>query len=345
MPVGRYFRGLTAYDLLGNIVPGVVALVVTMGFLPSPPIPDTLGEYGLFTAIAFAVGAVLQPYASKAVGRRESFDETMDSVEELSSLQYLEDSFENSNDDDDDSSDDGQQADETDDRAVPELVWRICHPFVGPLCGWWRPRRGEELDDAILANRIWQYLVDTYEIPFRTKSYSVLYHVMSSKVDDVRSPSRATRMQAIRNFHRGMWLTSWYSLVLLLVAITVDACLQVGDSVPLFAVDYVRPAYFDYWTPIWHLVVVATIGVIVFWLLFESTEEDYVEYLFADFAVAIGSEGSTVSFAGDSELVVSGELRGMFDRDSALSNDANPAHATGKNSDANKESDESDESD
>lgn len=343
MPVGRYFRGLTAYDLLGNIVPGVIALVVTMGFLPSPPIPNTLGEYGLFTAIAFAVGAILQPYASKAVGRRESFDETMDSVEDLSSLQYQEDSSQNSDDNDDDDSDDDQQADETDGRSVPQSVWRICHPFVGPLCGWWRPRRGEQLDDAILANRIWQHLVDTYEIPFRTESYSVLYHVMSSKVDDVRSPSRATRMQAIRNFHRGMWLTSWYSLVLLLVAKTADACLQVGDSIPLSGGDYVTPSYFDYWTPLWHLVVVAAIGVVVFWLLFESTEEDYIEYLFADFAVAIGSEGSTVSFAEDDELAVSGQLHGTLNRDSVPTCDTDSAGTNGNSpTDADEGSDEND---
>lgn len=318
MPVGRYFRGLTAYDLLGNIVPGVVTLVVTIGFLPSPPIPSTLGEYGLFTAVAFAIGAILQPYASKAVGRRKNFDETMDSVEELSSLQYQEDESE--------SSDDGDSPeDETEGRTVPEPVWRTCHPFVGPLCGWRRPRRGEQLDDAILANRIWQHLVDTYEIPFRTQSHSVLYHVMSSKVDDARSPSRATRIQAIRNFHRGMWLTSWYSLVPLLVAMTADACLRVGDSVPLFGVDYARPAYFDYWTPLWHLVVVAAVGVVVFWLLFESTEEDYIEYLFADFAVAIGSEGSTVSFVEDDELAVSGELRTTLESDSVATSDMESA--------------------
>lgn len=340
MPVGRYFRGLTAYDLLGNIVPGVIVLVVVMGFLPSPPVPDTLGEYGLFTAVAFAIGAILQPYASKAVGQRENFDETMGSVEELSSLQYQEVRSENSDDGDDE---DGGDDDGTAGRRVPETVWRICHPFVGPLCGWRRPRRGEQLDDVILANRIWQHLVDTYDIPFRTESYSVLYHVMSSKVDDVRSPSRATRMQAIRNFHRGMWLTSWYSLVLLFVAITADACLQVGDSVPLFGVDYVKPAYFDYWTPLWHLVVVAAIGVVVFWLLFESTEEDYVEYLFADFAVAIGSEGSTVSFAEDDELAVSGELHATLNRDPDPISDTDSADANGNvSTDINEESDEND---
>lgn len=305
MPVGRYFRGLTAYDLLGNIVPGVIALVATMGFLSSPPIPDNLGEYGLFTVVAFSVGAILQAYASEAVGQRESFDETMDSVEVLSSLQYQED--------DSESSENGESGDANSDGDG--LAWRVLHPFIGPVCGWWRPPRGEKLDDVILANRIWTHLVDTYEIPFSTESYSVLYHVMSSKVDDIRSPSRATRIQAIRNFHRGMWLTSWYLLALIVITIIADACLTVGDAVPLFGVDYMKPAYFDYWTPIWHLGVVAAIGVAVFWLLFESTEEDYIEYLFADYAVSIGSENSTVVLAEDTELTFSGNLHATFEND------------------------------
>ncbi|USZ69550.1 hypothetical protein NGM10_07410 [Halorussus salilacus] len=317
MPVGRYFRGLTAYDLLGNIVPGVIALVVTMGFLHSPPIPGNLGEYGLFTAIAFSVGAILQPYASKAVGRRENFDETMDSVEDLPSLQREDDGSESTDDDD-------CEEDVNDGRDICELAWRMSHPFVGPLCGWWRPRRGEQLDDRILANRIWTHLVDTHEIPFRTESYSVLYHVMSSRVDDARSPSRATRIQAIRNFHRGMWLASWYSLVLVGIAIVVDTFLIPGDPVAPFGVEYARPAYFDYWTPVWHLAVVAVAGVVVFWLLFESTEEDYIEYLFADYAVAIGSEGNTVSLGEGTELAISGNLHTTLETDSLHCSGENP---------------------
>lgn len=309
MPVGRYFRGLTAYDLLGNIVPGVLALVATMGFLSSPPVPKNLGEYGLFTAVAFSVGAVLQAYASEAVGERESFEKTMDSVEVLSSLQYQEDNFES------DESDDCNKRDNKGDGS--RLAWQIFHPFVGPICGWRRPPRGEKLDDVILANRIWTHLVDTYEIPFNTDSYGVLYHVMSSKVDNIDSPSRATRIQAIRNFHRGMWLASWYSLGLIVIAIIADSYISVGDAVPLFGVTYTKPTYFDYWTPVWHLGVVTAIGVVAFWSLFESTEEDHIEYLFADYAVSIGRSSSTVDLAEDTELTISGNLRATLENDSS----------------------------
>lgn len=309
MPAGRYFRGLTAYDVLGNIVPGTVALVATMGFLPSSPVPSDLGQYGLFVIVAFSVGAIIQAYASKAVGRLDSFDRTMDGVEALPSLQYIED--------DPESTENCERAKDDEEEDGNSLWWRIGHPFVGPLCGWRRPPRGEELDDVILANRIWEHLVDTYEIPFTTDSYSVLYHLMSSEVDDIRSPSRATRMQAIRNFHRGMWIASWYSLLLVFFSSVADTSLEAGDAVPFLGVQYARPTYFEHWTPIWHLGIVAAAGVVVFWLLFESTDEDYIEYLFADYAVSIGTDDDTAAFPEEAEIEITGDVRATFENESA----------------------------
>lgn len=317
MPVGRYFRGLTAYDLLGNIVPGVIALLATIGFHPSPPIPDNLGEYGLFTIFAFSIGAIIQAYASKAVGERKSFDKTMGSVESLPSLQYSDNSEDEQNDED--------EADE----GANQQAWRVLHPFIGPVCGWWRPPRGKQLDDVILANRIWGHLVDTYEIPFRTESYSVLYHVMSSKVDDISAPSRATRIQAIRNFHRGMWITAWYSLVLIIIAMITNTCLQPGD--PVLGVEYASPAYFEYWTPVWHLAVIAAVGVVIFWLLFESTEEDYIEYLFADYAVSIGNQNRTVALADETELEISGTVNTQLETESPITHEERDSQTDGEN--------------
>lgn len=314
MTAGRYFRGLTSYDLLGNIIPGVIILVATMGLLPDPPIPDNSGEYGLFLVIAFSLGAVIQAHASKAVGRRTSFDKTMAGVESLPSLQYPDGDTEGAKDDED-----GGHCITFSWQSLP---WGIVHPFFGPLCGWKRPPRGSELEDVILANRIWMHLIDTHEIPHNTTSYGVLYHVMSSKVDDIRSPSRATRIQAIRNFHRGMWIASWYSLVMIVAAVWADARLEVGNTIPVLRVEYARASYFEYWTPIWHLVIITAIGVFVFWLLFESTEEDYIEYLFADYAVAIGKEGDTVALADESELTISGDLNTRIEDEPSGASDA-----------------------
>lgn len=311
MSVGRYVRGLNSYDLLGNIIPGTIGVIVILGFLSSPPIPDDIGEYGLFIIAAFIIGSVSQVHASKAVGSRESFDRTMDSTEVLSTLQYKEDNSGDTNGGDNGENDPRLDKDES-------RFWNL-HPLIGPLCGWWRPKRGEKMDDVILANRIWEHLIDTYEIPFETESYSVLYHVMSSRIDNIQSPSRAIRIQAIRNFYRGMWVTSWYSLVLIGVAIGADIAFNIGDDVLFTGVEYTRPIYFDYWDPVWHLAIVAFIGIIVFWVLFESTEEDYLEYLFADYAVAIGSEGTNILFDDKSSLVVSGDIHAQIESDTFTS--------------------------
>lgn len=302
MSVGRYVRGLNAYDLLGNLIPGTIGLVAIIGFLSSPPIPNDVGEYGLFIAVAFVIGAINQAYASKAAGSRESFDKTMNSVEDLSSLQYQEHEPEGG---------EGAQDGQTKEGSG---IW-ILHPFIGPLCGWWRPKRGEKMDDAILANRIWTHLVDTHEIPFETESYSVLYHVLLSRVDNIQSPSRAIRIQAIRNFYRGMWITAWYSLLLIMIAIIADWRFEIGDTIPWAGVEYAQSAYFEYWDPIWHLAVIAVIGVLIFWLLFESTEEDYLEYLFADYAVSIGTEGTSIAFEDENSLAISGDIQTRVRRD------------------------------
>ena len=81
VPVGRYIRGLNSYDLLGNLIPGIVALVVTLGVFTTPPIPDTIEEYALFAVIAYLTGYLIQSIASTAVGDRKHFDRTMSDAE------------------------------------------------------------------------------------------------------------------------------------------------------------------------------------------------------------------------------------------------------------------------
>jgi len=317
MAVGRYLRGLNAYDVLGNLIPGAIGLVIVMGFLPSPPIPDNIGEYGLFIIAAFGLGAVIQEYASRAVGSRRSFNETMDSVERLS-LQYTsreeesEGGGQNDPPEEEEPDNDESEFENNTNSTLCSLFWKL-HLLIGPLCGWWRTRSGEKMEDKILANRIWEHLIDTHEIPFETTSYSVLYHVMLSRIDNIRSPSRAIRIQAIRNFHRGMWLTSWYATLLILLAVVLNKRLNTGDDIPVLQIKYAEPAYFDYWMPVWHLAVVSFIGVIIFWFLSESSEKDYLEYLFADYAVSKGSEETNITVGEESALTISGDITTQID--------------------------------
>lgn len=267
MAVGRYFRGLTAYDLLGNLVPGALTLIFVMGFLSSPPVPTSVGGYGLFAVVAFAVGSIIQAHASEAIGKRVNFNKTMAGVEELPHLsQKVPDKEEDEEEQDEEEGEEEEEQDGeggfariktvfwTDEEEEKEKdeesrfagiktgLWTVFHAFLGPLLWKIRPERGEKLDDGILVNRIWEHLVDTYEIPYNTESYSVLYHLMCSKVDDISSPSLATRIQAIRNFHRGMWLTSWYGLVLFLISGGLQRVFNPGDEIG-FGIFYAKPAY------------------------------------------------------------------------------------------------------
>ncbi len=104
MAIGRYFRGLSAYDLLGNLLPGVVGLLAVLGVTNNPPIPQTIGGVALFAAFAFIIGSSIQSHASQAVGEPRSFVRTMQAAETVPSLQYAagdEETNENTDSDDD----------------------------------------------------------------------------------------------------------------------------------------------------------------------------------------------------------------------------------------------------
>lgn len=214
MPFGRYFQGLTAFDLLGNLVPGLTVTIFAIGFLPDSPYPTEIGGFGLFILSAYILGVLLQRHASLAFGDRNHFDKTMEGVETLSSAKHTD---EENNPSEGGSS--GSQDVQVNDGKLEGICnrmrsphweniphWPAIHPILGPIIGMKRPPRGCELEDKILANRIWEHLIDAYTIPFETESYSPLYHLMLSKIDNIESPSRAIRLQALRNFHRGMWI-------------------------------------------------------------------------------------------------------------------------------------------
>lgn len=287
MPVGRYFQGLTTFDLLGNVIPGVVVLVAIYGLLPSPPLPEGVGGFGLFAVVAFSVGMFVQHHASFATGERRSFRLTMQSAERLENLTKT--------------TGEGDEAERW--TRTRSLFRSVTRAYLDPLFSPYRSERGKTLDDAILTNKIWDHLTETYDIPPNTDAMDVLYHLMSSRIDDLDSPSRAIRFQALRNFNRGMWIASWYLLLTLLCAWMADAYWAEGETV-YPGVVYYRPAYFDYWTPMWHLVVVAGALVWGFWMLTESFEEDYVEYLFSDYAIAITGNGTEITLPDDVSLEV-----------------------------------------
>jgi len=66
------------------------------------------------------------------------------------------------------------------------------------------------VEELLHANRVWKNLQQTYAFDIGTDRYEELQQMISSQVDDPRSPVRSYRFQAIRNFHRGMWISTWF---------------------------------------------------------------------------------------------------------------------------------------
>jgi len=114
-------------------------------------------------------------------------------------------------------------------------------------------------------------------------------------------------MQALRNLNRGMWITSWYAAVVITLLTVINWYYEPGDMLPLINHTYQQPFYFDYWIPMWLLFVLSLFAILLFWFQAESSEEDYIEYLFADYVVAVASEAEDVSFDEDTTLEVTGE--------------------------------------
>lgn len=292
---GRYFRGLTAYDLLGNLVPGIVVVAGIIGFLRPPPVPSTIGEHALALIAAFAIGGLVQEHASIATGKRVTFERTIKNTEYPKST--LKDT--------------GNDSPGTDEDVDPRPLWRGA--FVEPVVWIWDeiPPRGDTLDDAVLTGKIRQHLLDTHEIPTDFDDFQVLYHLMYSKIESAGTSARAVRMQALRNFYRGMWLASWWLFVFLLVAALADLTATwtsewaLTDSIPF---TYRAPTYRELWQPMWQLVPVAGVFVFLFRNRYESHEEDVIEYLFTDYATAIELGGTTISFDDEARLELSHDV-------------------------------------
>jgi hypothetical protein len=126
-------------------------------------------------------------------------------------------------------------------------------------------------------------------------------------------------MQALRNFHRGLWLSAWYSTLLVTGAIIADACFEPGETIYL-GITYTRPTFFSYWTPLWHILLVGIIAIICFWLLFESFEEDYIEYLFVDYAIGIETPSHELHFSEDEVIQFAGSVSNEITADSDIIN-------------------------
>jgi hypothetical protein len=290
VPIGQFFRGLTAYDLLGNLVPGLIVLIAVDLFLPSPWIPSSVGGYSVFVLTAFVLGGIVQEHASEATGSRENFERSID-PETKPDITDLGISMSESE------PVDGRSGDGS--LTTGQVVWRA---VADPTLLTDRSGRGRPVEESILTSKIRQHIHNKYDIRPDSKLYGVLYRLMLSEVDSRGGTALAVRMQALRNFHRGTWVATWYASVLVLTALLVDTVLLDCSDFPI---EFVQPGYSSYWRPMWQILFVTGPTTVLFRYLNEKRNRDFVEYLFTDYAIEtpfqVGSEDGGANTTGGGE--------------------------------------------
>lgn len=296
MPVGRLFNDLTVFDILGNFVPGVVVFAAIVSVLPANDagVVASAPPAGLVVLgfVAFALGSLVQQYASEAMDRREIFKYSVLLVQS-----------------------DKRNRPPNEDEYHPERR-RLYYPYglwkSGVVDRLWprfgsslvtmlaflparlyralveavllvRIARDDPLPDLRVTAKAWKIASKRFDLDRSYHNYGDLLHLLSSDLER-QGPSRALRFQALRNFHRGMWIACFGSAVLYLWVV-------LGAHLPGWAVSAVgtvgiepwQPAIRTRWSPLWTLPATLLLASYAFWELAEKFEEEFVEYLLTDF--------------------------------------------------------------
>lgn len=149
-----------------------------------------------------------------------------------------------------------------------------------------RIKRDSPLDEGRLASKTMKIYTKRFDLDSGYQNYGDLLHLMSSDLER-DGPSRALRFQAIRNFQRGMWIACFFAGVLFFLV--QFRHLAPGVLVSAAGVVGVRPwtpAVEAYWSPVWTLSACLFGLSYGFWELKEEYEEEFVEYLFTDFVTS-----------------------------------------------------------
>lgn len=309
-------RVFNLYDILGVMVPGITVLTGLLLNLPEPPAPSEFWEYLLYGIVAFSLGYVVQSWASKA-GEQNTFEITMDEVRnplespETEGESTQSDSKPDSGDTDEANDDGGgNTGDENERDRTPEsdedqgrnrqstgtkrriryAFGHILYAFLGPILWWHRSPTARSIGNSLHANRVWRDLRDTYNLERGTDDYEELQQMIQSEIDNVRSPSRAYRFQAIRNFHRGMWISLWIVSVLM-------AGYFVNDYFLGFEISFIHGAgksepYVLQQGERWSMgAPLAVPSLVVFWRLHVEFQRKFVRYLIIDYYVKLRERG------------------------------------------------------
>lgn len=296
-------RIFNLYDILGVMVPGITLFTGALLFLPDPPAPSELWEYLLYGIVIFSVGYFVQFWASKAVGELKTFERTMDDVRnpvevsesDNSESAKTENASEESNGSsvelDEEENEEIETSNETLDfnSESTGVIGHFIYALLGPVIWrYWSPT-DRSIGSELHANRVWKDVRDTYNLERDTDDYEELQQMIQSEVDDVRSPSRSYRFQAIRNFHRGMWVSLWIVSILFLGYFLNEWCLGLEISI-IHGTEQGEPYILqqEWWSFVAPLIVVS---LIVFWRLHVEFQREFVRYLIIDYFVKLRARG------------------------------------------------------
>lgn len=280
MVVGRFFRGLTAYDLLGNLVPGVILLTASILFFPDGWLPSSVGTSVLFALFAYLLGGVVQEYASSATGDRSSFNQSIAVGTELDRLEIS-----------------ANPPDRTDD-STSGTGQLLRKSFLYPISFASEEQHGTPVEERVLASQVRQHIYNQHDLEPRSVSPEVFYRLMLSEITATDHRPTAVRMQALRNLYRGVWIASWVVLLLVLVSLAIQRVLVGCEYLPI---QFHPAGYYRIWPHLWQLLPPTLGAVVAFRYLNKQRNRKFVEYLFTDYAAAVSLSGSTTTESSGEE--------------------------------------------
>lgn len=268
MAVGRFFRGLTAYDLLGNLIPGVIVLTALVSSLSGKWIPSTIGEYALFALFAYLLGGVIQLHASNSVGDRENFNQIMRTSGQLDNLEIIKEKEENEG---------------TTGISGCEI---ILQSVFSPIPIIFNNKTKNVVEENTTYSQIRQHVYNKYNIEPNNSQLSTLYRLVLSEIERKNNRAIAVRMQALRNLYRGVWIAGWYILVLVVTSIPFTT-----PYTQCFSLLFCELSYFS----LLILLVIVLIFVILFRYINEKRNKKFVEYLFTDYMATVSISDDTTT--------------------------------------------------
>jgi hypothetical protein len=255
------------------MVPGLIALLSIDFLLPNPWLPTDGGGYAVFAVASFVFGGLVQAHASKATGERTDFKKSiaLDESQDFSDLNMS-------------STGESEKETTTASSNSATLSRMIFRSLVDPTLLTDRKDRGEIVDDEILASMIRGHAFRRYDFDSESESVDVLYRLMLSEVDSDSGSSVSVRMHALRNLYRGVWIAIWYLLVLSIGGLLLGSLFSTCRDLPIV---FLPSGYTTLADPAWQVPVAVFPLCLGFRLLTEYRNDDFVEYLFSDYARTI----------------------------------------------------------